>query len=107
MLTRGKVVPEYKEPARELSGARCLRPLAVVLLAYTAVCGVQTPAEAQASLRTDAANEPMQMGAPAERDADAARDAQTGWYANALPTRDKRLQWWREARFGCFIHWGP
>ena len=20
--------------------------------------------------------------------------------------RDKRLQWWREARFGMFIHWG-
>ena len=22
------------------------------------------------------------------------------------PERDKRLQWWREARFGMFIHWG-
>jgi alpha-L-fucosidase len=22
-------------------------------------------------------------------------------------TRDKRMQWWREARFGMFIHWGP
>ena len=21
--------------------------------------------------------------------------------------RDKRLRWWREARFGMFIHWGP
>ena len=21
--------------------------------------------------------------------------------------RDKRMQWWREARFGMFIHWGP
>jgi len=21
--------------------------------------------------------------------------------------RDKRMQWWREARFGLFIHWGP
>ena len=23
------------------------------------------------------------------------------------PARDERLQWWREARFGMFIHWGP
>ena len=23
------------------------------------------------------------------------------------PSRDERLQWWREARFGMFIHWGP
>lgn len=22
-------------------------------------------------------------------------------------TRDERMQWWREARFGMFIHWGP
>ncbi len=22
-------------------------------------------------------------------------------------TRDARMQWWREARFGMFIHWGP
>ncbi len=22
-------------------------------------------------------------------------------------SRDKRMQWWREARFGLFIHWGP
>lgn len=27
--------------------------------------------------------------------------------AQADPARDARLQWWREARFGMFIHWGP
>jgi len=25
----------------------------------------------------------------------------------AQPERDTRMQWWREARFGMFIHWGP
>src|SRR5277367_4777180 len=40
------------------------------------------------------------------RDAAAEVDAETGWYANALKTRSERLTWWREARFGCFIHWG-
>src|SRR5207247_10710246 len=24
----------------------------------------------------------------------------------ARPAREKRLQWWREPRFGMFIHWG-
>jgi len=28
-----------------------------------------------------------------------------GWSQNDL-TRDQRMQWWREARFGMFIHWG-
>lgn len=26
--------------------------------------------------------------------------------AGAGPTRDERMAWWREARFGMFIHWG-
>jgi len=24
-----------------------------------------------------------------------------------LQGKEERLQWWREARFGCFMHWGP
>ncbi len=55
----------------------------------------------------EAANEPMQAGDAAQRDAAAIRDAESGWYAEALKTRDERLAWWRDARFGCFIHWGP
>lgn len=27
--------------------------------------------------------------------------------AQSDPARDARMQWWREARFGMFIHWGP
>ncbi|MDP4208998.1 MAG: alpha-L-fucosidase [Bacteroidota bacterium] len=30
---------------------------------------------------------------------------QSGWSQKVL-TRDERMQWWREARFGMFIHWG-
>jgi alpha-L-fucosidase len=26
--------------------------------------------------------------------------------AAAEPAKDRRLAWWREARFGMFIHWG-
>jgi alpha-L-fucosidase len=40
------------------------------------------------------------------RDEAAVKDAIDGWYTAALPTRDERLQWWRDAKFGCFIHWG-
>ena len=42
----------------------------------------------------------------AERDAAAAKAAQNGWYADALPGREQRLAWFREAKFGTFIHWG-
>jgi len=42
-----------------------------------------------------------------ERNAAAAKAAQNGWYAEALKTRDQRLAWFRDARLGTFIHWGP
>jgi alpha-L-fucosidase len=28
------------------------------------------------------------------------------WQREFGPTHDKRMKWWREARFGMFIHWG-
>ena len=32
---------------------------------------------------------------------------QSGLAQENKESRDKRMQWWREARFGMFIHWGP
>src|SRR4051794_20016190 len=28
------------------------------------------------------------------------------WWRESMQTRDQRLPWWRQARFGMFIHWG-
>jgi hypothetical protein len=28
------------------------------------------------------------------------------WWRASMETRDQRLQWWRQARFGMFVHWG-
>ena len=28
------------------------------------------------------------------------------WWRGSMQTHDQRLQWWREARFGMFVHWG-
>lgn len=28
------------------------------------------------------------------------------WWRDSMKTRDQRLDWWREARFGMFVHWG-
>ena len=40
------------------------------------------------------------------RDVAAAREALDGWWAESMKTKDARLAWWRDAQFGCFIHWG-
>jgi len=29
-----------------------------------------------------------------------------GTMAQKMLSKDERMQWWREARFGMFIHWG-
>lgn len=43
---------------------------------------------------------------PVVRDNRAEQQALDGWWADSMKGRDERLQWWREAKFGCFMHWG-
>lgn len=41
-----------------------------------------------------------------QRDQKAIDEAKNGWWKNSMKIHNKRIQWWREARFGLFIHWG-
>lgn len=41
-----------------------------------------------------------------QRDQKAIDEARKGWWKTSMQTHDERIQWWREARFGMFIHWG-
>src|SRR5438445_13031757 len=36
----------------------------------------------------------------------ATNDPGTLWRRDYGPSHEERMQWWREARFGMFIHWG-
>lgn len=40
------------------------------------------------------------------RDQQAITEARNGWWKNSMTTQNDRIQWWRDARFGMFIHWG-
>ena len=33
-------------------------------------------------------------------------EALNGWWTASMKNRDQRLQWWRDAKFGMFMHWG-
>jgi len=37
---------------------------------------------------------------------DAIAEAENGWWKASMENHDERIQWWRDARFGCFVHWG-
>jgi len=74
---------------------------------------VLTLAVAAASALAQVATSQEEALSPAEatargnaRDEAAGADAINGWWTAALKNRDERLAWWRDARFGCFIHWG-
>lgn len=40
------------------------------------------------------------------RDENAINTAKNGWWADSRKDHEQRMQWWREAKFGMFVHWG-
>ena len=40
------------------------------------------------------------------RDQKAIDEAISGWWTASMKNHEQRIAWWREAQFGCFIHWG-
>ena len=41
-----------------------------------------------------------------EKDKDTVRKAYDGWWKKSQQNLDERMEWYNEAKFGCFIHWG-
>lgn len=46
------------------------------------------------------------MQKAAARDSIAMAEAVNGWWTASMKDHDSRIAWWRDAKFGCFIHWG-
>jgi alpha-L-fucosidase len=46
------------------------------------------------------------LNAVKTRDQKAIDEAVKGWWTASMKTREQRIEWWREARFGMFVHWG-
>jgi hypothetical protein len=41
-----------------------------------------------------------------KRDLQAINEARKGWWTESMKSHDSRIEWWKEARFGMFVHWG-
>src|SRR6185436_6454013 len=41
-----------------------------------------------------------------QRDQQAIDEAKNGWWTASMRSHAQRIEWWREAKFGMFIHWG-
>ena len=60
----------------------------------------------QVSAQTSGDEDKDMLNKARSRDQKAIEEAQKGWWTNSMKTHDQRIQWWRDAKFGMFIHWG-
>src|SRR5688500_2554742 len=50
--------------------------------------------------------DPAMFNQVKSRDQLAIQEAVAGWWTSSMVNRDQRIAWWRDAKFGMFIHWG-
>lgn len=77
---------------------KVLKQLVFVLVLW----GSTIPAFTQAAGDED----PEMFNQARVRDQKAIDEAVKGWWTESMKTHENRIQWWREAQFGMFIHWG-
>src|SRR6266852_4804908 len=80
---------------RFFSGTRPFRCLVVLTVAPLITSMLQINAQERDS-----------PSASRGRDEIAVDQAIHGWWTESMKDHDARIKWWREAKFGCFIHWG-
>jgi alpha-L-fucosidase len=66
--------------------------------------GLRAQTQPAANAKGDEQGLLLQKGA--ERDQGAIDEAVNGWWRHSMESHDARISWWRQAKFGCFIHWG-
>lgn len=54
----------------------------------------------------DSAAEGTMLNEVKDRDQVAIDSALNGWWTASMQNHEQRISWWREAKFGMFLHWG-
>src|SRR5215218_3720181 len=77
-----------------------LLPSAIMAILLTAGSSVFAQAQAQGDEDKEMFNRAK------DRDQKEINEAVNGWWTASMKTHEQRIRWWREAKFGMFIHWG-
>lgn len=72
----------------------------ILLLLYFSICIGQTFAQ------TSGDEDREMLNHAKTRDQQAIDEAKNGWWSASMKGHEDRIAWWREAKFGMFIHWG-
>jgi alpha-L-fucosidase len=91
--------PWLSRHARKRAGIDGLLRKAVLAATVTAVVGV-------GSAPAVGADRQQQSAAVSASVIPAKDSPELAWWRGSMKTHDQRMKWWREARFGMFIHWG-
>src|SRR5581483_6722531 len=59
-----------------------------------------------ATAQTAGDEETVMLNKGKQRDQQMIDDAINGWWTASMRNHDQRIAWWREAKFGMFVHWG-
>src|SRR6476661_4924001 len=86
------------------SSARLTWPrLTLATTAATATEPAPTPPPAPAPRSPQTSNRESSMSSLGKIDQES---PDLAWWRESMKTHDQRIAWWRQARFGMFIHWG-
>lgn len=72
----------------------------ILFLLYFSICIGQTFAQ------TSGDEDREMFNRMRTRDQQAIDEAKNGWWTASMKGHENRIAWWREAKFGMFIHWG-
>lgn len=64
------------------------------------------PIKAQLSEKGDEQGFEIPTTTDLPEDMQAIKEARDHWWPQSMKNKDERTAWYKEARFGCFIHWG-
>ena len=76
------------------------------LLSYFLACSIATGLTFQSLAQTAGDEDKEMLNRGRLRDQQAIDEAVNGWWTQSMKNHDERITWWRDARFGMFIHWG-
>lgn len=76
------------------------------VLVFLIVCAATLPAYSFAQNQGDEQGMDVLDKLQLPEDKAAVRKAYEGWWTESRKNLDERMEWYNEAKFGCFIHWG-
>jgi len=79
---------------------------ALVFQPYTQRSYAQQSSTQQPNTPTAGDEDKEMLNRGRQRDQQAIDDAINGWWTSSMKNHDQRVAWWKDARFGMFIHWG-